>query len=209
MSAASDLSASSPASSWRRTRTMLINLARKRVPFTDSFPVCQATTKTVVLHSTLLISLGEKSGCRRSSPRHGAFSNRSCAHRFAPKWSALTAPRQRSQKLASPSYMYTVLRTLQRSDPWKLNERRMRMRMRWNTGRAWSIAKTCSYAASESAHAVDFETKLETSRGVHWQQWTPCVRACKLHVRWQFCVNCAVGRNILFLPSTFWEKSVV
>ena len=40
------------------------------------------------LHSTLLVLLGEKSGRWSSSPRHGAFSNRSCAHRFAPKWSA-------------------------------------------------------------------------------------------------------------------------
>ena len=63
--------------------------------FTDSFPVCQATRKTVALHSTLLVLLGEKSGRWSSSPRHCAFSNRSCAHRFAPKWSALTAPRQR------------------------------------------------------------------------------------------------------------------
>ena len=63
----------------------------KRVPFTDSLPVCQATRKTVTLHSTLLVLLGEKSGCRTSSPCHGAFSNRSCVrvsgfeHRFAPK----------------------------------------------------------------------------------------------------------------------------
>ena len=49
--------------------------------------------KTVALHSTLLVLLGEKSGRWSSSPRHCAFSNRSCAHRFAPKWSALTAPR--------------------------------------------------------------------------------------------------------------------
>ena len=41
--------------------------------------------------------------------------------------------------------------------------------------RLWSIAKTCSQAVS--AHAVDFETKLETSRGVHWQRWTPPVYA--------------------------------
>ena len=90
----------------------------KRVPFTDSFPVCQAIRKTVALHSTLLVLLGEKSGRWSSSPRHGAFWNRSCAHRFAPKWSALTmtAPTQRSQWLASPGY--TVLRALQRSDPW-------------------------------------------------------------------------------------------
>ena len=50
--------------------------------------------------------------------------------------------------------------------------------------RPWSIAKTCSHAVS--AHAVDFETKLETSRGVHWQRWTPpppCVRAC---IMWYF-----------------------
>ena len=37
--------------------------------------------------------------------------------------------------------------------------------------RPLTIAKTCSHAVS--AHAVDFETKLETSRGVHWQRWTP------------------------------------
>ena len=44
--------------------------------------------------------------------------------------------------------------------------------------RPWSIAKTCSHAVS--AHGVDFEhveTKLETSRGVHWQRWTPPVYA--------------------------------
>ena len=45
----------------------------KRVPFTDSFPVCQASRKTVALHSTLLVLLGEKSGHWNSSPRHGAF----------------------------------------------------------------------------------------------------------------------------------------
>ena len=118
---------------------MLINLG-SRVPFTDSFPVCQATRKTVALHSTLLVLLGEKSGRWSSSPRHCAFSNRSCAHRFAPKWSALTAPRQ---QLASPSYTLNVLRALQQSGPWKLNERRMRMR--WNTaarGRSRKRART-------------------------------------------------------------------
>ena len=36
------------------------------------------------------------------------------------------------------------------------------------------IAKTCSHAVSARAD----EMKLETSRGVHWQRWTPCVRAC-------------------------------
>ena len=41
--------------------------------------------------------------------------------------------------------------------------------------RPWSIAKTGSHAVS--AYAVDFETKLETSRGVHWQRWTPPVYA--------------------------------
>ena len=82
---------SSPTSSWRRTTTMLINLG-SRVPFTDSFPARQATRKTVALHSTLLVLLGEKSGRWSSSPHHGAFSNRSCAHRFAPKWSALPRP---------------------------------------------------------------------------------------------------------------------
>ena len=77
---------------------MLINLG-SRVPFTDSFPVCQATRKTVALHSTLLVLLGEKSGRWSSSPRHCASSNRSCAHHFAPKWSALTTPRERSQSV--------------------------------------------------------------------------------------------------------------
>ena len=32
-------------------------------------------------------------------------------------------------------------------------------------------AKTCSQAVSaHAAYAIDFETKLETSRGVHWQR---------------------------------------
>ena len=39
MSAAGDLSAAAQ----RRTTTMLINLGQSRVPFIDSFPVCQAT----------------------------------------------------------------------------------------------------------------------------------------------------------------------
>ena len=68
---------------------------------------------------------------------------------------------------------------MQRSDPWKLNERRMHAYAMHET-RPWSIAKTCSHPVS-AQNAVDFETKLETSRGVHWQRWTPppppCVRA--------------------------------
>ena len=164
---------SSPTSSWRRTTTMLINLG-SRVPFTDSFPVCQATRKTVALYSTLLVLQGEKSGRWSSSPRHGAFSNRSCAHRFAPKWPALTAPRQRSQPWTRLATSYTVLRALQRSDAWKLHSN---VACACDETRPGSIAKTCSQTVS--AHAVDFETKLETSRGVHWQRWTPppCVRA--------------------------------
>ena len=77
---------------------------------------------------------GRKSGRWSSSPCHGAFSNRSCAHRFAPKWSALTAPRQHTQCLALSAFpSNTVLRAMQRSDPWKLNERRMRICDAWNT----------------------------------------------------------------------------
>ena len=55
MSAAGDLSAAAQ----HRTTTMLINLG-SRVPFTDSFPVMPSDQKTVALHSTLLVLLGER-----------------------------------------------------------------------------------------------------------------------------------------------------
>ena len=56
-------------------------------------------------------------------------------------------------------------------------------------GRSIAIAKskTCSRAVSAHAYAVEFETKLETSRGVHWQRWTPPVYApgwCGANQRW-------------------------
>ena len=143
---------------------MLINLG-SRLPFTDSFRVCQATRKTAALHSTLLDLLGEKSGRWSSSPCHGAFSNRSCAHRFAPKWSALTAPGQRSTRLPELHGLACALCNDQILESW------MNVACACDETRSWSIAKTCSHAVS--AHAVDFETKLETSRRVHWQRWPP------------------------------------
>ena len=117
---------------------------------------------------------GRKSGRWSSSPRHGAFSNRSCAHRFAPKWSALTAPRQRTQSVTRLPEQhglarYATIRSLNSKVEWTSHAYAM------HEPRPWSIAKTCSHAVS--AHAVEFETKLETSRGVHWQRWTPPVYA--------------------------------
>ena len=140
-----------------------------------AFLVCQATRKTVALHLTLLVLQGEKSGRWSSArARHGAFSNKSCAHRFAPKydppWPRLDSavsnspPRARSCALCNDQMLKSWINIVCACDET----------------RPGSIAKTCSHAVS--AHAVDFETKLETSRGVHWQRWTPppppCVRAC-------------------------------
>ena len=55
MSAVGDLSAAAQ----HRTTTMFISLG-SRVPFTDSFPRMPSDQKTVALHSTLLVLLGER-----------------------------------------------------------------------------------------------------------------------------------------------------
>ena len=111
---------------------MLINLG-SRVPFTDSFPARQAT-RSVALHSTLLALLGEKSGrwSASSSPHHGAFSSRSCAHRFAPKWSALTVPRQSVTRLPRSRELHGLARSATIRS-LKVEWTSQAMRMRWNT----------------------------------------------------------------------------
>ena len=74
---------------------------------------------------------GRKSGRWSSSPRHAPFRTEAAlAHRFAPKWSALTAPWPRPAHSVTrlPEQHGLARYATIRSDPWKLNERRMRMR---------------------------------------------------------------------------------
>ena len=209
MSAAGDLSAAAQ----HRTTTTLINRG-SRVPFTDSFPVCQAIRAPrqcqrraicpqqpnierrrcwSIVEAGFLSLIpspyakrsekggsaldaprfaGRKNGRWSSSPRHGAFSNRSCAHRFAPKWSALTAPRQHTRLLAFPSN--TVLRAMQRSDPWKLNERRMRIRcMKHGRDRLRKSART-----QWARMPLILKRDLKLLGGFIGNGEPPCVRAC-------------------------------
>ena len=145
---------------------VLINLG-SRVPFTDSFPVCQATRKTVALHSTLLVCCEKRVAVEALLLVMAPFGTEAVLtvlHRNDPPWlrldSAVNSPPRatRSCALCNNQILERWMNVACACDETRVL-------------RPWSIAKTCSHAVS--AHAVDFETKLETSRGVHWQRWPP------------------------------------
>ena len=80
-----------------------------------------------------------------------------------------------------------------------------------------SIAKTCVHAVSAAAVNVDFETKLETSGGVHWQRWTPPPPPLCTRLNYHG-VNLRTGwRSELSYPSpwpyesdlTIWKRPII
>ena len=134
--------------SWRRTTTILTNpQAWKQGSFHWFLPRIPSDQKNGGSASTLLVLQGEQGGRWSFSPRRCAFSNRSCAHCFAPKWPALTAPGLLQSANSLPR---AVLRALRRSlmlACWNLNERRRGMR--WNTA---GIDRENVLACSERAY---------------------------------------------------------
>ena len=134
MSAAGDLSAAAQRLPYiERWRCWSILEAS---PFTDSFPVCQASRKTVALHSTLLVLLGEKSDHWNSSPRHGALLEQKlcssfCTEMIRPDRALTAQSATRLPELATSTRSCALWLICNDQIDWKLNGRRMRMR--WNT----------------------------------------------------------------------------